>query len=132
MKLENNSKLTRREFVKSSASAVVLAGCWRAFDLKTLAFGAHGTDTDYVCPPCGLECDKLTFDKPGTCPGCGMTLIEKSEADAVPTVAILMFDHAEIIDFAGPWEVFGGAGYKVFTVAEKTEPVNCIYGQRVA
>jgi putative intracellular protease/amidase len=60
-----------------------------------------------------------------------MTLIERSEADAAPRVAILLFDRAEIIDFAGPWEVFGGAGYKVFTVAEKTDPVNCVYGQRV-
>ena len=47
------------------------------------------------------------------------------------TVAILLFDHVEIIDFAGPWEVFGGAGYKVFTVAEKTDPVKAVYGQRI-
>jgi putative intracellular protease/amidase len=37
----------------------------------------------------------------------------------------------EIIDFAGPWEVFGGAGYKVFTVAEKLDPVNTVYGQKI-
>jgi putative intracellular protease/amidase len=48
-----------------------------------------------------------------------------------PTIAILLFDHVEIIDFAGPWEVFGGAGYKVFTVAEKLDPVNTVYGQKV-
>ena len=48
-----------------------------------------------------------------------------------PTVAILLFDHAEIIDFAGPWEVFGGAGYKVFTVAEKTDPINAVFGQKI-
>lgn len=48
-----------------------------------------------------------------------------------PTVAILLFDHAEIIDFAGPWEVFGGAGYKVFTVAEKTDTINAVFGQRI-
>ena len=33
----------------------------------------------YVCPPCGLDCDRLTFDKPGTCPVCGMTLMEKTD-----------------------------------------------------
>lgn len=49
----------------------------------------------------------------------------------LPTVAILLFDHVEIIDFAGPWEVFGGAGYKVFTVAEKLDPVNTVYGQKI-
>ena len=48
-----------------------------------------------------------------------------------PTVAILLFDHAEIIDYAGPWEVFGGAGYKVFTVAEKTDTINAVFGQRI-
>ena len=48
-----------------------------------------------------------------------------------PTVAILLFDRVEIIDFAGPWEVFGGAGYKVFTVAEKVDPVNTVYGQKI-
>ena len=47
------------------------------------------------------------------------------------TVAILLFDRVEIIDFAGPWEVFGGAGYKVFTVAEKPDAVNTVYGQKI-
>lgn len=47
------------------------------------------------------------------------------------TAAILLFDRVEIIDFAGPWEVFGGAGYKVFTVAEKLDPVNTVYGQKI-
>ena len=53
------------------------------------------------------------------------------ETEKTLTVAILLFDRIEIIDFAGPWEVFGGAGYKVFTVAEKTDPVNTVYGQRI-
>lgn len=53
------------------------------------------------------------------------------EENKSPTVAILLFDRVEIIDFAGPWEVFGGAGYKVFTVAEKLDPVNTVYGQKI-
>ena len=53
------------------------------------------------------------------------------ENEKTLTVAILLFDRAEIIDFAGPWEVFGGAGYKVFTVAEKLDPVNSVYGQKI-
>lgn len=127
--------LTRRSFMKGSAGAVVAAGCLSALGRGAATPGAPSSQGAgaklYVCPPCGADCDKLTFDKPGKCPGCGMTLIEKALADKTPTVAILLFDHVEIIDFAGPWEVFGGAGYKVFTVAEKTEPVNCVYGQRV-
>src|SRR5947209_15949483 len=64
-------------------------------------------------------------------PAHAMKLNSMQTEDKKPTVAILLFDHAEIIDFAGPWEVFGGAGYKVFTIAEKTDPVNAVYGQRV-
>jgi len=32
---------------------------------------------EYVCPPCGNDCDKITHTKPGTCSSCHMTLIEK-------------------------------------------------------
>ncbi|HEX3557608.1 MAG TPA: DJ-1/PfpI family protein [Pyrinomonadaceae bacterium] len=121
--------------MKCGAGAILAAGCLPALGRNATALGTQATQGAgakvYVCPPCGQDCDKLTFDKPGACPVCGMALVEKSEADKVPTVAILLFDHAEIIDFAGPWEVFGGAGYKVFTVAEKPDPINCVYGQRV-
>jgi len=36
------------------------------------------------------------------------------------SVAILIFDGVQIIDYTGPYEVFGQAGYKVFTVGERT------------
>ena len=39
------------------------------------------------------------------------------------SVAILLFPGVETIDYAGPLEVFGEAGYKTFTVAAKTEPL---------
>jgi putative intracellular protease/amidase len=82
----------------------------------------------YVCPPCGQDCDKLTFDKPGVCPHCGMTLVEKSQQ---LTVAILVFDRVQIIDYSGPWEVFGQAGFIVHTVSEKLDPIRTAFGQRV-
>src|ERR1043165_5805932 len=56
---------------------------------------------------------------------------QSDENNKTPTVAILLFDRVEIIDFAGPWEVFGGAGYKVFTVAEKSNPANSVHAQRI-
>jgi putative intracellular protease/amidase len=126
-----DGRLTRRSFMKGGAGAVVAASCLTALRLHAPAVEARAAGKIYVCTPCGLPCDKLEFDKPGACPSCGMALIEKTEADKLPSVSILLFDRAEIIDFAGPWEVFGGAGYKVFTVAEKTDPVNCVFGQRV-
>jgi putative intracellular protease/amidase len=86
----------------------------------------------YVCPPCGLECDKLTFDKPGTCPGCGMKLVPTSAGDdSPPAVTILLFNGVEIIDYAGPWEVFGAAGFQVHTVGEKIEPLTLVFGQKL-
>lgn len=33
---------------------------------------------DYVCLPCGLNCDKEVHHKPGRCSGCGMELVKKS------------------------------------------------------
>lgn len=36
----------------------------------------------YVCAPCGCDSDAMIFDKPGTCPSCGMELIEKSPEEA--------------------------------------------------
>ena len=36
------------------------------------------------------------------------------------SVAILIFEGVQIIDYTGPYEVFGQAGYNVFTVGEKT------------
>lgn len=44
------------------------------------------------------------------------------------TVAILLFEEVEVLDFAGPFEVFGVAGgadglYRVITVAENAGPV---------
>ena len=84
----------------------------------------------YVCPACGCAADNRTFDKPGKCPSCGMDLIEKG-AGKNPTVAVLLFDGAEIIDYAGPWEVFGQAGFKIFTVAENSKPIDAVFGQRL-
>lgn len=32
----------------------------------------------YQCMPCGQDCDKTTFNKPGECPICHMELVKKS------------------------------------------------------
>ena len=93
----------------------------------------------YACAPCGNECDKETFDKPGTCPHCGMALVEKTAADKAAAaasaterrVAILVFDGVQIIDYTGPYEVFGQGGYRVFTVAEEKRPLKTAMGMTV-
>src|SRR5262249_49430250 len=41
------------------------------------------------------------------------------------TVAIVIFAGMELLDFAGPAEVFAAAGYKVSTVAATADPIAC-------
>ncbi len=76
----------------------------------------------YVCP---MAAHAQEFDRPGTCPICGMTLVEKNSR---LRVAVLVFNNAEDIDFTAPIEVFGQAGAQVFTVAATTEPINTVFG----
>ncbi len=106
-----------------------------------------GGKSGYVCPPCGTVCDERTFDKPGGCPVCGMRLVEKGSAQASAAanyrpaaqqvlarskkVAIFIFDGVQIIDYAGPYEVFGQAGFEVFTVAEKANAITTAMGMSV-
>jgi len=114
--------------------------------LLSLVFGAiavpgpaHAQVRRYVCDPCGLPCDEIVCDHPGTCPKCGMPLVDQEAADharesasrAQKRVAILIFDGVEIIDYTGPWEVFGAAGFDVYTVAGTKEPVTTAMGMTV-
>lgn len=89
----------------------------------------------YVCPPCGLPCDGKVYDKEGVCPTCGMKLVEQGEASAaasgLPRVALLVFTGVQIIDFTGPYEIFGTAGYDVYTVAETKDPITTVNGMTV-
>src|SRR5262245_18708384 len=96
---------------------------------------------DYVCPPCGCGNDDKVHDKPGYCSVCGMQLIVKGSAAAQAATqgtppkrkkaAILIFDGVQIIDYTGPYEVFGQAGLEVFTVAVKPETVTTAMRMKV-
>ena len=53
-------------------------------------------------------------------------------------IAVALFDGAEELDFAGPWEVLAAwatqwpdDGIEMFTVARSTEPIACAKGMRV-
>jgi putative intracellular protease/amidase len=46
-------------------------------------------------------------------------------------VAILIFQGVQIIDYTGPYEVFGQAGFNVFTVAKKPDMITTAMGMRV-
>jgi putative intracellular protease/amidase len=53
------------------------------------------------------------------------------EPDARKKIAILIFEGVQIIDYTGPYEVFGNAGCDVFTVAEKPGPLKTNMGMTV-
>lgn len=84
----------------------------------------------YYCDPCGNDCDKIAFDKPGTCPHCGMTLTlqdvathEKSMNIKKLKVLFYLQDGVEVLDFAGPMEVFSYAGFDVAVVSKTKDPI---------
>ena len=107
----------------------------------TTAQPAHKpTPRAWYCGPCNNSCDIDAYSAAGTCRHCGMALVQRpvAEVDALRrqlasaaahapkrrNVAILVFKGMEILDFAGPSEVFGTtAGFNVYTVALTAEPV---------
>lgn len=88
--------------------------------LSTMSQNSIKTSTKYICPPCNSQCDEVEHDKPGICNHCNMVLIRK---DLSKTIAFYLQDGVEVLDFAGPMEVFAYAGYKVFTVSATEEPI---------
>ncbi len=104
--------------------------------LLALAAAAPTAQARWICPPCGLPCDTTSFAGPGTCPACGMALVEAGSAAASPAsdphfatkVAILVFTGCEVLDFSGPYEMFGAAGCDVYTVGATKDPVTTAMG----
>lgn len=96
------------------------------FFIPCLAFSQVYANT-YVCPPCNCPCDTHTYQQPGICAHCGMKLITKNEQvlndQKKVTVCFYLYDGVEVLDFAGPMEVFSYAGFKIITVAKTKAPV---------
>lgn len=97
---------------------------------------------EYVCPPCGCGRDDRVSEHPGNCLACGMEMIEKGSASTASQgqssqrpdrkrAAILIFEGVQIIDYTGPYEVFGQAGFNVYTVAVNTNPLRTAMGMNV-
>jgi copper(I)-binding protein/putative intracellular protease/amidase len=119
---------------------IVTIVCFGTFVWRPAKVEAAASSDQYVCPPCGCGVDDKIYDKPGSCPACGMTLMIKGSQAAPPAptaqravkkAAILIFDNVQIIDYTGPYEVFGAAGLQVFTVATSTAPITTAMGMKV-
>jgi transcriptional regulator GlxA family with amidase domain len=82
---------------------------------------------NYYCPPCG-DCDKIPYKAAGKCPHCGMALVKQTAAEHDKNikrykVAFYLQDGVEVLDFAGPMEVFAYAGFDIFTVSATKEQI---------
>ena len=97
----------------------------------------------FACPPCGCEGDSEGSQIYGSCTHCGMSKIARFTSSLKEehvhshytnerkSVAILIFDRVQIIDFTGPYEVFGQAGMRVFTVAKSDSMITTAMGMKV-
>src|SRR5262249_51107457 len=120
-------------FVLCLTAALVLAAALPSATLANAADAAKPARR-FVCAPCRLPCERSRNHNRGTCPACGMPLIEEgTAAQSRPRkkVAILIFDGVEIIDYTGPYEVFGASGFDVYTVAQSKQPVTTAMGMTV-
>jgi transcriptional regulator GlxA family with amidase domain len=94
--------------------------------------GPDPAPAGYFCEPCGSSCDTLVFKGEGVCPHCGMKLVRqtfKARKEILDnyqkkiSICFYLQDGVEVLDFAGPMEVFSDAGFQVFTVSKKKGPL---------
>jgi len=91
--------------------------------------GRAQSQSRYYCPPCNNACDTIAFDKPGRCSHCGMELLKQTEEEHKNTsgkrlkIAFYLQDGVEVLDFAGPMEVFNYANFEIFTVSKTKGPI---------
>lgn len=102
--------------------------------LLFLSFSLSAQGDSFFCPPCGMDCDTIAFTAEGQCPHCNMALVKRTateqeniiyaidKADKI-NVAVYMQNGMEILDFAGPVEVFTYAGMNVYTVGLNKKPI---------
>jgi transcriptional regulator GlxA family with amidase domain len=86
---------------------------------------AQKQDSAYFCPPCNSHCDEISFDKGGKCSHCGMILIKQSIAERKKqmsekkySIGLYLQDGVEVLDFAGPLEVFSYAGFDIYIISK--------------
>lgn len=97
------------------------------------SFSSAPSDSSaWFCGLCGGSCDTVAYAGAGSCPHCGMTLSKQtfgerrkvvSNYQKTMSICFYLQDGVEVLDFAGPMEVFSYAGFKVFTVSRRKEAI---------
>jgi len=70
--------------------------------LIALHLSCKSQHENYVCPPCDMACDELTFAADGTCPHCNMNLIQYADEGAITDL--------KLTKGSGNFYVAGGKG----------------------
>ena len=83
--------------IKIGFTILLCIACW----------ACQSPEGDYVCKPCNLPCDELSFKAPGICPHCKMPLILKTDLLAE---ANLKVNEIEIKIGSGVFLIEGGKG----------------------
>ncbi len=102
-------------------------------------FAQEKLKTYYVCDPCECEDDGKISHSDGECPSCLMPLTKKMAVEIPDTkifkpitppskvinVAVFLFAFNQVLDYAGPYDVFASAGssFNVYTVGATSEPI---------
>jgi len=78
------------------------------FFILTFPLSCQNQEGNFICPPCDMECDKLTFEKDGSCPHCNMNLIMNVKSSAINEIKIKEGD--------GNFLIEGGVGHQEKTI----------------
>jgi transcriptional regulator GlxA family with amidase domain len=80
----------------------------------------------YPCPTYIHSVDKLVSKQTDVHPHYGKTLFAKKQLavkEEKISICFYLYDGVEVLDFAGPMEVFSYAGFKIITVAKTKRPL---------
>ncbi len=110
-----------------------------SLSLTNYGLAQEKVKTYYECAPCACASDGKIAEIDGECPSCGMSLVEKEITDisnkelfkplrvlnTPMNVAIYLFHHNQVLDYAGPYDAFvsGGSSFNVYTVGATSEPI---------
>ena len=90
--------------------------------LMTACF-CFGRQKVYVCTPCGLACDSLSFGHAGNCPHCNMVLVPKTDGNEKPKEK-LQINEVKIKRGSGKFLVEGGLESAKTITVHYHRPVN--------
>lgn len=82
------------------------------FILMECLMSCAGHSGQYICKPCNLDCDTISFSAPGICPHCNMQLIEGSQ---------------EIVDL--PKLQFGSGNFLINDTRDTLKKIRVFYHQ---